>query len=325
MAADLRLLFTTDLHGSDTAFRKFINAAVKFKVRTLVIGGDLTGKTLVPVVRTGHGYRADVLGKEVEVATEAERAELERTLRHGGQYPYRCSPEELRFLQEHPEEVEARFADAMRASLQDWFDLAADRLGLGSGGPGGSGPGTRLLVIAGNDDPWAIDSVLDAHGAIEYVDGTTATLDDGTELIGLGGSNETPWHSPREYSEEEIESRLRGLAEKLADPQRSIWTIHVPPADSGLDTAAQVTEDLRLVMVGGQTVPIPIGSASVRSLIAEFQPLAGLHGHVHESPGISSVGRTAVVNPGSEYTEGILRGALVATRKGKPIIQLMSA
>jgi uncharacterized protein len=315
--ADLRLLFTTDLHGSDTAFRKFVNAAVKFKVRTLVIGGDLTGKTLVPVVRTGTGYRADVLGKTVEVATEAERAELERTLRHGGQYPYRCSPEELRFLQNHPEEVEARFADAMRASLQDWFDLAAERLGLGTG--------ARLLVIAGNDDPWAIDSVLRTHDAIEYVDGTTTTLDDGTELIGLGGSNETPWHSPREYSEDEIESRLRALADKLAEPHRSIWTVHVPPADSGLDTAAQVTDDLRLVTVGGQPVPIPIGSASVRSLIAEYQPLAGLHGHVHESPGIASVGRTAVVNPGSEYTEGILRGALVATRKGKPIIQLMSA
>lgn len=315
--ADLRLLFTTDLHGSDTAFRKFVNAAVKFKVRTLVIGGDLTGKTLVPVVRTGTGYRADVLGKTVEVATEAERAELERTLRHGGQYPYRCSPEELRFLQDHPEEVEARFADAMRASLQDWFDLAAERLGLGTG--------PRLLVIAGNDDPWAIDSVLRTHDAIEYVDGTTTTLDDGTELIGLGGSNETPWHSPREYSEDEIESRLRALADKLAEPHRSIWTVHVPPADSGLDTAAQVTDDLRLVTVGGQPVPIPIGSASVRSLLAEYQPLAGLHGHVHESPGIASVGRTAVVNPGSEYTEGILRGALVATRKGKPIIQLMSA
>ena len=315
--ADLRLLFTTDLHGSDTAFRKFVNAAVKFKVRTLVIGGDLTGKTLVPVVRTGTGYCADVLGKTVEVATEAERAELERTLRHGGQYPYRCDPEELRFLQDHPEEVEARFADAMRASLQDWFDLAAERLGLGTG--------PRLLVIAGNDDPWAIDSVLRTHDAIEYVDGTTTTLDDGTELIGLGGSNETPWHSPREYSEDEIESRLRALADKLAEPHRSIWTVHVPPADSGLDTAAQVTDDLRLVTVGGQPVPIPIGSASVRSLLAEYQPLAGLHGHVHESPGIASVGRTAVVNPGSEYTEGILRGALVATRKGKPIIQLMSA
>jgi Icc-related predicted phosphoesterase len=314
---DLRLLFTTDLHGSDPAFRKFVNAAVKFKVRTLVIGGDLTGKTLVPVVRTGRGYRAEVLGKPVEVATETERAELERTLRHGGQYPFRCGPEELQFLNDHPEEVEARFADAMRASLQDWFDLAAERLGLGSG--------ARLLVIAGNDDPWAIDSVLREHGAIEYVDGTTATLDDGTELIGLGGSNQTPWHSPREYSEDEIEARLRTLAEKLAEPHRSIWTTHVPPAGSGLDTAAQVTDDLRMVMVGGQPVPVPIGSASVRGLIGEFQPLAGLHGHVHESPGISLVGRTAVVNPGSEYTEGILRAALVTTRKGKPIIQLMSA
>jgi uncharacterized protein len=316
---ELRLLYTTDLHGSDTAFRKFINAAVRFKVRTLIIGGDLTGKTLVPVVATGRGYRADVLGKlvEVEVETETERAELERSLRHAGQYPYRCDPDQLQHLRDHPEDVEARFADAMRESLRGWFDLAAERLDLGSG--------ARLLVIAGNDDPWAIDSVLTSHEAIEYVDGTVTTLDDGTELIGLGGSNETPWHSPREYGEAEIEARLRGLAEKLVNPERSIWTVHVPPANTGLDTAAQVTEDLRLVMVGGQSVPIAIGSPAVRSLIEEFQPLAGLHGHVHESPGLASLGRTSVVNPGSEYSEGILRGALVATRKGKPIIQLMSA
>jgi uncharacterized protein len=315
--ADLRLLFTTDLHGSDAAFRKFVNAAVRFKVRTLVIGGDLTGKALVPVVKTARGYQADVFGKLTEVQTEDERAALEKAIRQYGQYPYRCSAEEVEFLREHPEEVTARFADVMRASLRDWFDLAADRLDLAGG--------TRLLVIAGNDDPWEIDTVLRTHEGIEYVDGALATLEDGTEVIGLGGSNQTPWHSPREYPETEIEAQLRTLAEKLTNPERSIWTTHVPPSDSGLDTAAQVTEDLRLVRVGGQTVPISIGSAAVRALIEEFGPLAGLHGHVHESPGISSVGRTAVVNPGSEYSEGILRGALVTTRKGKPIIQLMSA
>lgn len=315
--ADLRALFTTDLHGSEAAFRKFVNAAVKFKIDTLILGGDLTGKTLVPVVAVNGGYQADLVGNLVTVKTERERAELEHTLRLSGQYPYRCDQDELAFLQAHPEEVDRRFDAAMLESLRSWFDLAADRL---------SGrPAARLLVIAGNDDPWIVDDELRSHEAIEFVDGEIATLDDGTELIGLGGSNRTPWRSPREFDEDEIEAKLRPLVESLRSPETSIWDIHVPPWESGLDTAAQVTEEFRVVTEGGQTVHIPVGSRAVRSLIDEFHPLLGLHGHVHESPGVASIGKTKVVNPGSEYTEGTLRAVLIGKRKDKLIIQTISA
>jgi uncharacterized protein len=314
--AEMRALFATDLHGSEAAFRKFVNAAAKFKINLLILGGDLTGKTLVPIVHRNGVYRADVMGNEVEVHTEAERAELEHTLRLSGQYTFRCDPDELEFMQANRAEVDTRFEQAMTASVTSWFELAADRLGGGK---------ARVLAMPGNDDPWHIDEKLRDDDYVEWVDDRIVTLDDGTELLGFGASNQTPWASPREYGEDELTTRLRALIERLERPERSIWDVHVPPADSGLDTAVKLTEDLRVVIEGGQTVPVPVGSPAVRSLIEEVQPLLTLHGHIHESPGVVKLGRTTAVNPGSEYTEGILRAAFITVRKGKPIVQLMSA
>jgi Icc-related predicted phosphoesterase len=62
---------------------------------------------------------------------------------------------------------------------------------------------------------------------------------------------------------------------------------------------------------GAAPIMIPVGSPSVRSAIEKFQPLLGLHGHIHEARGTIKLGKTLCINPGSEYTEGILRGALV--------------
>jgi len=36
-----------------------------------------------------------------------------------------------------------------------------------------------------------------------------------------------------------------------------------------------------------------------------------LCGHIHESRGTTRIGRTVVINPGSEYQMGVLRGAIV--------------
>jgi len=55
---------------------------------------------------------------------------------------------------------------------------------------------------------------------------------------------------------------------------------------------------------------VPVGSKSIRDAIEKHQPLLGLHGHIHESRGSFKIGRTICVNPGSEYTEGILRGTI---------------
>ena len=281
--ADLRLLFTTDLHGSEAAFRKFVNAG------------------LVPVIKNGNGYVAEFNGSERRAETTLELEELERTIRLSGQYPFRTNLEEYEHLRAHPQEVDERFRQAMCASLSSWFDLAADRL---------SPLGVTMAVIAGNDDPFVIDEVLERHSYVQCVDGRVASVD-GVELVGFGGSNPTPWHSPREFSEDEIEERLRRTVEQVKDVSSSIWNVHVPPHGSGLDTAPEVDSNFSIVRVGGQPHNIFIGSVAVRKLIEEYQPGIGLHGHVHESRGIGRIGRSVIVNPGSEYTEGVLRAALV--------------
>ena len=60
-----------------------------------------------------------------------------------------------------------------------------------------------------------------------------------------------------------------------------------------------------------------VGSHAVRSAIEKNQPLLGLHGHIHESKGIANIGRTLCINAGSEYSQGILRAAIVNLEKDK--------
>lgn len=304
---DLHLLFATDLHGSESAFRKFLNAGRAMKVDALVLGGDLTGKALVPVIDDGHGYVADFNGAEQRASNDHERAEVERTIRLAGQYPFRTTPEEYAHLRSHPEAVEERFHVAMQTSLLGWFDLAAESLGP---------HGIEMVVIAGNDDPYELDQILTGHPYVRNVNGGVAALD-GVQVLGFGGSNRTPWNSPREFDEEEIERRLRASAEQLSDPPTSIWNVHVPPHATGLDSAPAVDAEFRVVRVGGQAQHVSVGSTAVKRLIDEFQPGLGLHGHVHESRAIAHVGHSVVVNPGSEYSEGVLRAALVRRHRKK--------
>lgn len=315
MGERLRILFATDLHGSEAVFRKFVNAGIQFKVDVLLLGGDLTGKALVPVVLHGDHYTAELVGREVMARTEAELAQLEKTIRLGGQYAFRCSEADYEALRSDRSRVDAEFMKAMRQTLKDWFDLARERL---------AGRGTRMLVIAGNDDPFDINEVIENHDFVECVDRRVVDLGNGIEVLGFGGSNHTPWNSPREYEECEITSIVESLASQLKDPAHSIWNVHVPPYQTGLDMAPQLTADLSVVMEGGQPHMIPVGSTAVLNLIEKYQPSASMHGHVHESRALVKIGKSVVLNPGSEYTEGVLRGAFVQVNSRGSQAQLMS-
>jgi len=108
---------------------------------------------------------------------------------------------------------------------------------------------------------------------------------------------------------------------------RAIFDVHVPPYGSGLDLAPQLDAELRLVMsASGEQKMIPVGSTAVRDAIERFQPLLGLHGHIHNSQGIKRLGRTTVINCGSEYQDGILDGALidVNSKRGRLTAQLVA-
>src|SRR5260221_13003071 len=77
------------------------------------------------------------------------------------------------------------------------------------------------------------------------------------------------------------------------------------------------TDPPKKIMRGGQVVMYGAGSRAVRDAIEKYQPLLGLHGHIHESAGAIKLGRTLCINPGSEYGEGILRGTLITLDNGK--------
>lgn len=297
-----RLFYAGDVHGSRRCWKKFVNAAAHYPADVLVMGGDLTGKALVPIVREGDGrYSAEVIGERRTARTAAELDQMQRAISTNGMYPLIVDPDEARALAADTARREEAFERALLDELRLWVQLADERL---------AGTGTRAYVIPGNDDPWEIDAVLESGTSVVACDETVEMVGP-HEMASFGYSNRTPWQTPRELGEEEIYERLRRLVDQLEEPSRAILNVHVPPYESSLDTALEVGEDLHYVMKGGQPHEIPAGSPAVRQIIEEAQPLLSLHGHIHESKGVTKIGRTVAINPGSDYGSGHLDGCLV--------------
>ena len=299
----LSIYFTTDIHGSDRCFMKFVNAGKFYGVDVLVMGGDITGKVIVPIVRQPNGnHSCFYMGSDRVLKTEKEVQELEKNIRHNGYYPYPTTPEEVADLEADEAKRDALFEEIQLSSFRRWLDIATDRL---------KDTGIRCFITPGNDDLLKLDGVFDSSDYVVNPGGKCIRLDEHHEMISLGWSNPTPWNSPREASEEELEQRIEAMATQVDDMSNAIFNLHCPPWDSGIDSAPRLDENLQVQTIAGNVDMIPVGSTAVRHAIERHQPLLGLHGHIHESRGIVRLGRTLCLNPGSDYTEGILRGALV--------------
>lgn len=297
-----RLFYAGDVHGSRICWKKFVNAAAHYPADALIMGGDLTGKALVPILRVGDGtYRARVLGEERVARTAEELDQVQQAISTNGMYALILDEEEARRLEGDAKHREQLFEAALLDELRLWVELADERL---------AGTGARAYVIPGNDDPWAIDEVLASGTSVVACD-ERIELVGPHEMVSLGYSNRTPWKTPRELDEDEIYARLRRLVDQLEKPERAIFNIHVPPWESSLDTAFEVDEELRYVTKGGRPREVPTGSRAVRQIIEEAQPVLSLHGHIHESKGVTRIGRTVAINPGSDYGSGHLDGCLV--------------
>jgi uncharacterized protein len=311
----VRVYYASDVHGSDVLWRKFLNAAKHYECSALIMGGDLMGKAVVPIVRSNGTFTAWVIGEERHATTPEELAALERAIRLNGFYPVHATPQEHQAMRDEAAAREEMFSRAMVDDLKRWVALAEERLATTD---------IELYVMPGNDDPWEIDTVLEASSVVRPCDGRIVEIG-GHEMLSSGFANPTPWHSPRELSEDELYGKLKELADQLTSPATAIFNLHVPPYDSGLDTAMEIDAELRPVLRSGRPVEIPVGSTAVRQLIEEFQPLLALHGHIHESRGINRIGRTVVINPGSDYSSGRLEGCVVdLTADGVKHFQLLS-
>ncbi len=314
-----RLFFATDLHASEACFRKFLAAARVYEVDLLVLGGDVMGKALVPLVESsdGTGVRAGLARDAPLLAQAAEIEAFARRVADEGNYAVRVSRARAERLAADPAELHAALAAAARERLLQWAQLAEERL---------VEQGTRCYVTGGNDDPVEVLEPLRraAGSPLVFCEGAVVDLGEGISILSLGYSNPTPWKTPRELSEEDLLDRIRGLAEQAPDPRRTIFNLHVPPIGTGLDRCPLLdarSDPPAVVRVGGEVQYFDAGSTAVREVLEEFQPFLALHGHIHESRGATRLGRTLALNPGSEYATGALKGVIVTLDVERPSFQ----
>lgn len=294
-----RLFFATDLHGSEVCFRKFLHAGPAYKATTVIMGGDCTGKMLVPVVATPEGHRVMWQGEQLTFAEDdGGLAEVEKQIDDSGFYATRLSPEEYARMSADPEVMHARFTQEMCGRLERWCALAAERLG---------DSGVRMIASPGNDDEVEVDQVLIDAAFVEPGEDHIVRIGD-HEMISICWSNPTPWDTPRECSEEELAAKIDAAAAGIEDMPNAIFNIHVPPYGTGLDEAPKLDHEQRMEAAGSMAA---VGSTAVRDSILKHQPLLSLHGHIHESKGVQKLGRTTCINPGSVYGEGALQGVTV--------------
>jgi uncharacterized protein len=300
-----RLYVVSDFHASDVAWKKMLNVIRlgTYKADVVLYAGDLTGKAIVPITARDDGdFEADLLGVRRVARSEEELTRLEADIAALGFYAHRTTADEARALDRDPATLAELFRTNIRRRVADWLSLASERL---------EGLGVPVFVIPGNDDPYDIDDVLAGSDAVENVDGRVADIPGGLQVLGLGKSSPTPWRTPRELPDDAFRQEIATLTDEIRDPSRTIFLIHCPPHNSGLDVAPLLDSDLRPRASAGDLLRGPVGSVGVREAIESTQPILGLHGHIHESGGETKIGSTLCLNPGSEAAFGILRGYLV--------------
>jgi uncharacterized protein len=296
-----RLFFCTDLHGSEVCFRKFLHAGSVYEASVVIMGGDCTGKMIVPLVGDASGsVRCEWAGGVLDLDSEEATAEQEKVIKNNGFYPVRVTEEEMAALKADPERLSKLFTETMLSTLESWTELAAERL---------SDSGIKVIITPGNDDEFGVDDVLAHARFIEAAEGRVVKIDEEHEMLSLGWANPTPWDTPRECGEDELAEKVRVLAEQVENMETAIFNIHVPPYGTGLDVAPELENGNRVKR--GGTIHAAVGSTAVRDAILEYQPMLSLHGHIHESRGMQKLGRTVCINPGSAYSDWTLQGVLV--------------
>ncbi len=304
-----RIYFATDIHGSEVCWRKFLNAGKHYEADVMVLGGDMTGKALVPIVEREKGrWQASLLENRYDFGSEDELTEFEDSVRRRGYYPFRADPDEMAELESDEKKRDELFHREMLGTIERWMDMADERL---------EGTDIKCFVSPGNDDQFEVDEIVANAKRVELAEGRVVEFGE-YQMVSTGWANRTPWDTYREEDEDVLGERLRKMTSRVSvSPEYTIYNFHCPPYGSGLDDAPELTEDLR-PKHGGRSI-VPVGSKAVREAIEEGQPALALHGHIHEAKGNTRIGNTLCINPGSSYEQGQLLGAVVNLEGGKKV------
>jgi Icc-related predicted phosphoesterase len=316
------IFFCSDIHASTVCFRKFLNAPKYYaskgrRIDILIVGGDITGKLIVPIIKDAqNSYRSYLFGKQFTLGSREEIDELVKKTEVLGIYPHIFEPDEYKAFAESTEIQGRLFKELALKRLKEWMDIAAVRL---------KGSEIQCFVSPGNDDFDDCMTVIDASPAVKCPDMKTLDINADHQMISLGYANITPFHCPRDVPEEELTERVDRMVADVGDMSNCIFNLHVPPLDSGLDDAPLLDGDLRPTIGTTGVIMAPVGSRAVRAAIEAYQPLLALHGHIHESRGATRLGRTLCINPGSAYSDGVLNGALVTIRRGEVVNHMLTS
>ena len=202
----MKIFFATDIHGSEICWRKFLNSAAFYKADMVVLGGDVTGKVMVPIISHPGYWQVTLGGQAQRLDTQAELDEVQRQIRNRGSYPAIVTPDELQLLSEEEGAVDRRFTVEMIKSLDRWLDMADSKL------KGGEIP---CILNGGNDDIWEIDDVIESSPCVSFAEGKVLELD-GFHLVSMGWTNPTPWDTFREAPEEELAAKIEAVVARRA-------------------------------------------------------------------------------------------------------------
>ncbi|MFW9906493.1 MAG: hypothetical protein ACFFFH_19430 [Candidatus Thorarchaeota archaeon] len=337
----VRIFFCTDIHGAESVWKKFLNAGKHLKSDVLIVGGDISGKRIIPIIEqpdgTWRGMKWDKWkNKEVIMKSKREVKDFEEYSRSIGSYTCQITPEENEKLTS-PESVfiedrlskpvkggplDKLFERLISESLHRWLDMIDDII---SDGSRRVSERTKIILCTGNDDSFIVDKIINKDHRVDLGDERNIDLDDNHEMISYGWTTPTPWQSYRETTEEIIKERIDELVSTINNIDNSIFCFHCPPYNTLLDKTLISRSKNRLIGFGSF---YSIGSKSIKQAIQRYQPLLSLHGHVHKlvtvshSPGSIMIGRTHCLNPGSEYSANILKGFLIDLKNNNKIVKL---
>jgi Icc-related predicted phosphoesterase len=303
----MKIFYATDVHGSEICWKKFINGGQFYEANAIILGGDMTGKAIVPLIaQGGDRYKVTLLEQETILDGAEEVDRMVKMIQNRGYYPYVTSPDEVAEISARDGGSDVLFLQEVLKTVERWMAYADEKL---------RGTGIQCFVCPGNDDIFEIDEVIATSKTVRLAEGKVIDLDGQHELASSGWSNPTPWDTHREEPEEALLQRIEAVVSKVRNPENSVFSLHPPPYGSGLDEAPELTKDLRLAYAGQSL--ISVGSHAVLKVIEKYQPLLGLHGHIHEGKGTRKYKRTLCINPGSMYEQGILHGAVVELKNKK--------
>lgn len=299
----MRILFVSDLHGASLIVRKAITAIRQHNVDVLFLAGDLSGKDLRPIIDQGNGlYVLSVRGEKKEL-NQSNLEAIEQEFEDFGHYFFFCTQNEFKDLKENERKIISIMNNKILERIESWSLILSKSLDFKR---------TRVIITPGNDDILEIDGLLKQLQSKGIESNLDEPLDLGVnQVITLDYSNITPWDTSREVDEETLWKKIEPKVALLKNPSSAIFNFHVPPFNTRIDLAPELDKSMHPVITPGSDGKVHVGSRSIRKAIENYQPLLSLHGHIHESPGEERIGRTICLNPGSEYTLGILNGYII--------------